>query len=554
LKKATYLSVIILIIFTFLPSDIILGQISSGGIPATTIYSIPTDDSNVISVKSPDMNVIRNEDERFPSPYRFSVLIPVDISPETSGKWEQVPDGGNIWRASITIPGARALSACFDKFVLPEGGKLFLYDPSKSQVIGAFTSRNNVPGGYFATELIVGERIILEYYQPSGISVTPLIHLYSINYAYRGVSFLNTFKEVENSAGPCEVNIICPEGDDWQHQGKGVLRLMIMKEGNGYWCSGSLVNNVRNNKIPYVLTADHCFEGATASDLQQWVFYFGYDSPTCQNPVNYPIPKSMAGATLKAHGGNSGETGSDFCLVLLDQNIPDTFNVFFNGWSRKDTTSPSGVCIHHPEGDLKKISTYDQPLITAYYSDNPNPCHWEVTWIATKDGHGVTEGGSSGSPLFDDHGRIVGTLTGGDSSCDSSDLDLPDYYGKFSWSWDQNGPDSTTRLKNWLDPDSTGVMYLDGVALGIPALTRNLSVQMFPNPFTDGIQVKIEGMIGEKVKIEVLNLMGITLWSGTISSVGSLPISLSLPELPSGIYFLRITTPSSVSTIKMIKQ
>ena len=114
--------------------------------------------------------------------------------------------------------------------------------------------------------------------------------------------------------------------------------------------------------------------------------------------------------------------------------------------------------------------------------------------------------------------------------------------------------DSTTRLKNWLDPDSTGVMYLDGVALGIPALTRNLSIQIFPNPFTDEIQVKIEGMKGQTAKIEVLNLMGTTLWSGTIASVGSSPISLSLPELLSGIYFLRITTPGSVSIIKMIRK
>ena len=113
MKKATYLSVIILVIFAFLPSGFILGQISSGGIPASTIYSVPADDNNVISVKSPDMNVIQNEDERFPSPYRFGVLIPVDVSPETSGKWEQVPDGGSIWRASITIPGAKDFACLF---------------------------------------------------------------------------------------------------------------------------------------------------------------------------------------------------------------------------------------------------------------------------------------------------------------------------------------------------------------------------------------------------------------------------------------------------------
>jgi hypothetical protein len=556
LKKASYLSVIILVFLAIMPSRITLGQLSSGGVPASTIYSLPSDDRNVISVNSPDMDVIRNEDERFPSPYRFAVILPVDISPENSGKWEQAPDGGRIWRVSVTVPGARALSAYFDKFVLPEGGKIFLYDPSKTQVIGAFTSRNNVSHGYFATELIAGERFILEYYQPSGIGIAPLIHMYSIDYAYRGVGFLDYYRNAENPVGTCEVNVKCPEGDSWQNEVKGVSQIKIRKNGSGYWCSGSLVNNVRNNDVPYVLTADHCLSGATADDLQQWLFYFGFESPTCVYPVPPypPYSHTMTGATLKAHGGNGGDTGSDFCLVLLNQNIPDTFKVYFNGWNRKDTTSPSGVCIHHPGGDLKKISTYDQPLITDNYPGNPNPCHWRVYWIATPNGHGVTEGGSSGSPLFDNHGRIVGTLTGGDSSCDSWSLDSPDYFGKFSWSWDENGSDSTVRLKDWLDPDNTGIQKLDGLSLGIHTLSKNFTIQLFPNPFTDQVQVKIEDKTGQTAEIEVLNLMGTTLWSGALTPVGSSPVSLSFPGLSSGMYFLRITFPGSVSTVKMIKQ
>jgi hypothetical protein len=545
-----------MMLLAIIPSRIILAQINSGGAPASTIYSLPADNSNVINVNSPDMNVIRNDDERFPSPYRFGVLLPVDISPGSSGKWEKLPDGGHIWRVEVTAPGARAMSAFFDKFVLPEGAKLFLYNPAKSQVIGAFTSANNVPGGYFATELIAGERFIMEYYQPPDVSELPLIHMYSVNYAYRGVGFLDNNKEVENTAEGCEVNVKCPEGDAWQNETMGVMRIMIVKNGSSWWCSGSLLNNVRNNKVPYVLTADHCFSGANATDLQQWVFYFDYESPTCVNPApnHYPVPKTMTGAKLKSHGGNSGDTGSDFCLVLLNQNIPDTFNVYYNGWNRKDTTSPSGVGIHHPEGDLKKISTYNQPLITANYSGNPNPCHWKVTWVGTADGHGVTEPGSSGSPIFDNHGRIVGALTGGDSDCDSSSLNLPDYYGKFSWSWDKDGSDSTTRLKDWLDPDSTGIMYVSGTAMGVPAFIKNVSIQLTPNPFTDKIQVKIDGMNGQTGEIEVLNLMGTIIWTGTVTLSGSSPISLSFPGLSSGLYFLRVTFPRSVSVVKMIRQ
>lgn len=50
----------------------------------------------------------------------------------------------------------------------------------------------------------------------------------------------------------------------------------------------------------------------------------------------------------------------------------------------------------------------------------------QVTWT-----QGVTQGGSSGSPLIDvaTH-RVVGVLTGGLSSCDTAQS--PDYYGRLA--------------------------------------------------------------------------------------------------------------------------
>ena len=133
-------------------------------------------------------------------------------------------------------------------------------------------------------------------------------------------------------------------------------------------------------------------------------------------------------------------------------------------------------------------------------------------------------------------------------------LNSPDYYGKFSWSWDKNGTDSTVRLRDWLDPDNTGIQNLKGLALGIPVLSKNFTIKLSPNPFTDNVQVKIDGKDGQKAEIEVLNLMGITLWSGTMTPIGSSPVSLSFPGLSSGIYFLRITFPGSVSTVNMIRR
>ncbi|MCX6243585.1 MAG: T9SS type A sorting domain-containing protein [Bacteroidetes bacterium] len=554
LKRYYQVIILIFISLTIWPSQRIFSQLSSGGWPASATWSLPDNDISRVSVAAPDLEAIRVEDERFPTPYRFAVILPVDISIEKSGTWEQLPEGGRVWRVEVDAPGALATAAYFDIFRIPEGGKLFLYNENKTQVIGAYTEANNSPGGQFATELIAGEKLILEYDQPAGSDVLPSIHLYAIDYAYRGVGFLYPYGSSAETAGTCEVNVNCPEGDNWQFEKKGVCRLKIKKASGTYWCSGSLLNNARRDHTPYVLTADHCLQGATVSDLLEWIFYFEFEAPGCPNPGTLPGYKSITGATMKAHGGDAGDTGSDFCLILLNENIPGTFDVFFNGWSRKDTTSPSGVGIHHPGGDIKKISTYDQPLITSNYVSNPNPCHWKVTWIQTVSGHGVTEGGSSGSPIFDSKGRIVGTLTGGDSSCDPSNLDSPDYYGKFSWSWDRNGSDSTKRLMDWLDPDSTGVFILEGLQSGVPVLPHGASIMLFPNPFTESVTLKTEGISENSGSLEVINLTGITVWSGSVNIGGSSSVSLSFPGLSQGMYFLRVTFPGSVSTLKMIRQ
>ena len=76
--------------------------------------------------------------------------------------------------------------------------------------------------------------------------------------------------------------------------------------------------------------------------------------------------------------------------------------------------------MHHPSGDIKKISTYSSNLNTSGWNGNGVQSHWRVYWTSNSNGHGVTEGGSSGSPIFRANGRIMGTLTGGGSYCNSN--------------------------------------------------------------------------------------------------------------------------------------
>jgi len=470
------------IIFFFvlytLISGLIKSQPSEGGKP----FSFKHPDQSVKCgneiLQKPNMQLITQQDEFEEGKgvlKKVATKVYANFNLNNSGIWTELPNGDRIWKLKITIPDALGLTVLYDNFWIPAGARLFLYNENKKQVIGAFTENNNSSNGSFATELIQGESVTLEYYEPSRTMGFSIINISGLLYLYRDAGLLskygdNQYKEF-GDAGACEVNINCPEGDNWQDQKKGVARVMIVEGASGGWCSGTLLNNVLQDCKPYFLLADHCAHSCTPSDLNQWVFYFNYEATACTNPSTEPTGNTINGCTKRAQGGNEGSTGSDFYFVEL--NSAPTFNPYYNGWDRSTTGSTSGVSIHHPAGDIKKISTYTQQLTSTDYNGSGVQSHWRVYWAATVTNHGVTEGGSSGSPIFNSSKLVVGDLTGGSSYC--SALTSPDAYGKFSWSWDQNGSTAADRLKDWLDPNNTNVMSLTGMYCGGGSINADFS-------------------------------------------------------------------------------
>ncbi len=518
-------------------------------------YSISQDEISVVELPPPLMGKIHEEDEKQPLPYRFAVNLKTDISPGTAGTWTDLPDGARLWRVTVFVPGALGLSAYFNRYHLSGGSELFLYSEGKTEVLGAFTSQENSKSGYFATELVSGEKMTLEYYQPPEITAYPDLHLFEIAYAYRGVPGEPSSVDGKDRSGACEVNINCPEGETWQKQKKGVARIKVKKAGSSFWCSGSLVNNTLQDKKPYILTAHHCGDYATPDDIQQWIFTFWYETTSCKNGT-YAKSRDYVGGTLKAKSGTPTDLGSDFFLVLMNNLIPDSLDVVYNGWNRKDTTSPQGVGIHHPYGDVKKISTYTSSLVQSDLNGDPGETHWKVYWTETQNGHGVTEGGSSGSPLFDFRGRITGTLTGGASNCDSIHLFAPDYYGKFSYHWDRNGTDSATCLKYWLDPAGMEPFYLDGlISKPGPQPYVKPTLKIGPVPFTheEVLRFYLTGTWPDEVTISFEDVTGREVLKTTVANTNNEIFFSGAQNLPVGLYVIKVSIPGQMFKKKVIK-
>lgn len=418
-------------------------------------------EAEVVSVRlyNPDMSVIEAEDELAEAegkPPRYAVHLPVGISNENGGDWMELKGGARLWRLRLETNGALATTLLFDAFQIPDGGLVHVYNDDKSHMIGAFTSQNNADGGNYATQILFGNACTIEYYEPAHVRGQGLIEIADLGYCYRYIYGPDSPEERGGSQF-CEVDINCsPEGDNWQDEKRGAVGIGLVFPNGSSWCSGSMVNNTSLDCAPYLLTALHCTESSSSNNFGQYTIYFNYESTGCGSGNVTQNQSSVGCVELANSGDGGGNSGSDFSLLEVTGSISSGYNIYYNGWNANNTASASGVSIHHPAGDRKKISTYTTPLQSTAWG-SANGSHWRVYWSATNNGHGVTEGGSSGSPLFDNQGRIVGTLTGGGSFCTSTGS--PDQYGKMAYHWQDNPGDD---LKDYLDPVNTGQLTLSG--------------------------------------------------------------------------------------------
>ncbi len=438
-------------------------QVSVGGEPLSFRMNIELADDNTaqIDMGMVDLEAIAAEDEANEQAGgipRYGVHRPLNINLNNSGTWFNLPNGDRVWKLKLASTEAQALSLLFSAFQVPKGGMLYVYSEDRTNWIGGFNHHNNSDGGNYATSLVFDDAIILEYYEPAKKLGQGVIEIEYLVHAYRNVYPENA--QTRGGSQSCEVDVNCsPEGNNWQDEKRGVVRMSVVSNQGSGWCTASMVNNTSLDCTPYILTAMHCTESSNNSNFNQYTFYFNYETANCGSG-NAPTNQSIVGCTKRADSNDGGgNSGSDFTLLEANSAIPTAYNAYYNGWNAQNVGSTSGVGIHHPAGDRKKISTYTNTLTTTEWNENGVPSHWEVDWVGTTNGHGVTEGGSSGSPIFNAQGLIVGTLTGGGSFCSQVPNPFSDFYGKMSYHWGSNPGDN---LSDWLDPGNTGQLILAG--------------------------------------------------------------------------------------------
>src|SRR5215203_596704 len=427
-----------------------------------------------------DLVAIAKEDEVRDSqglPPRFAIPEAVSITPATRGTWESLPDGRMLWRLRILgREGTTSLNLGFSRFQMPAHGRLLLYSTDgKENRLRPFTADDNEVHGQLWTPPVLTDDLIVELTVPASEREKVELELTSINRGYRGFGTTPLVK-----SGSCNLDVECLAADDpWREQ---MAAVAVISTGGGTFCTGSLINDTANDHKMYFITANHC--GIGAGNAASLVAFWNFQNSFCRTPGSAQSGQAGDGQLTQFQTGSffrASSSASDFTLVELDDPPVPAFNHFWEGWDRSpgDIACSAGApcaAIHHPDTDEKRITYSLTNMVSSSWANTPPPTpgdgtHVWVHWATDPPGPftvpGVTEPGSSGSPLYNGAGRFIGLVYGGGSACGATGDNLSDIYGRFSVSWTGGGTNST-RVSNWLDAGNTGAMAIDGVRACTP--------------------------------------------------------------------------------------
>ncbi len=490
----------------------------------------------------------------------FAVERPVSLAPDRNGAWIREGDQ-RIWRVHIISPGAYSLGLMFNSYRLEKDVKIMIYDPELLHIKGAYTDLNNKSSGILAVGHIPGQEVIIELQVPDHVESFGELSLGSVSHAYRETGGLSTHSYCAGEFGcseDCEIDVNCAEGAGWQTEKRSVVRLYTLTQ----YCTGVLINNTAYDGDPLILTAKHCIDQNTIA--QRTVFDFNYESPACFGEDG-SHDMSISGAELLARGDSI-----DFCLVRLSVIPPDAYDAYYAGWDLEEEQSTGSTTIHHPQGDVKKISFDFRAPFSTTRPEDVEPefveyLYYSFWWIKKWD-VGSTEPGSSGSPLINGDKKVIGLLSWGVARCgDSIDYDAEkervifsttenrdDYYTKLHVAWDHN-QETNRSLKPWLDPVGSGQSSLEGYEPSgtdpVPSVPCS-DFRVYPNPAGEFLYFLTDKTGHDQAEFRVYDISGAIRLTGRSGSPG--PVRIDIRSLDPGVYMLQIETGSGRETHKFV--
>ncbi|MBX9449783.1 MAG: hypothetical protein KL787_08725 [Taibaiella sp.] len=318
-------------------------------------------------------------------PYMVASTFDVSLSFPGSGVLTRLNNGSYIWSVTLNVDEAKGIGTYFNRFNLPEGVSMYLYNENKRHIQGPFTIEDiDLKNNNFATSAIQGNLVTLELNIDAGVDFNAIdLSINTLASYFRGVDELEYYSddyrygtidaEDENAYGgssQCTINANCPQSEGFEVNKNATVKEIIFTSGAIGYCTGTFVNNTGNSEgscTKYLLTATHC-EGDNATGgeyYSQWILKFNYQTPGCEMTDVAPVSNERVGVEFVSRdpydaSADASALDADFLLLKFTKAIPSTWNVTMSGWdndpghTRAYLSPKKFMFFHHPAGDIKK--------------------------------------------------------------------------------------------------------------------------------------------------------------------------------------------------------
>lgn len=452
------------------------------------------------------------------------------VSPSRSGSWVDLPGGGSVWVLKLEAAEAKAIRLHFSKFDLEPGAEVRLTGVMEG--VDSYSGMGPNHDGAFWAAPTPGHVVYIEYFHPDGKRDVQL-EIDVISHFYKDPGFLtpvgqpNVPGEEEGLLG-CHQSVMCHEVDTDARDAVG-----LMFYDGGFTCTGALLNDADDNTFAgWFLTANHCIN--TQSSANSLTVYWFYQQNSCGSSVP-PLslrPRSI-GAKLLANSSLS-----DFSFLRFNNDPED--GQTFAAWT---TTVPGGNGeavhgIHHPGGSWKRYALGTTTTSSPICGGLPLSRFVYNDWTANM---GVTEGGSSGSPLFNANFEVIGQLYGvcytSTPGCNNPSQ-YNNVYGRFSQSYTS----FTSQLNDIIPDDSYEPNDSTTEAPGIDEGAHSLRLVDFDDyfkvVFESDADVTVTASFATSamdLDLYLLNSVGATV----ATSAGTTNSETIVFSVPAGTYYIR---------------
>ena len=420
-------------------------------------------------------------DEAAKSREQFAVSIPHRLTADKQGAWTTAA-GVAVWRYSIEIPTAVSISFHAAKAALPANAVLSVRAGTTS-----YTYRpRDLHRGELWSRIARGDALELTLRVPVAARSQVKFEIDSFQAGYRGLGggvanhphYDQIMREsvVAANSSSCVQNYACDVTASNKPSAQATVGLVI---ADLYQCTGSLINNIAGDNTPYVLTARHCetgtFGGGNPGAATQVIVYWDAMSP-CSQALGSLYDPGIATQS----GASTIVEQQDAWLIKLDEN-PVVADAYLAGFDASGGAVAAGYTIQHSQGYDKQLTDWFGQAYALQMSGVLGVTYLSNFWEVVNQ-LGNIGPGSSGSALFDQNNRLVGSLSLGRTSTDPSgygncpqptppapngsngEADFTSFAAVWNSTADTTSNTGTTTLKRVLDPAGTGSLVVNSVA------------------------------------------------------------------------------------------